>query len=95
MLAVFGIIAQVALSAGWAFILSKTMPSVRNKVPRFVLLFALSGAWIFASDYLYVRLLGYHDMSWAARCIFALLLAALLTVFPPQPAHRERQKQGF
>jgi len=70
---------------GIAFILSKTVPSMPNKVCRFVFLFVLWVPFNFAINYVNVRLLGYHKMGWTAASIIALLFATFGTFWPPQP----------
>ena len=95
MLPVFGIIVRVALLGGMAFVLSKAMPSMRNGVARFVLVFLFFVPWNFVINYFNVRLLGYHQMSWAGAFIIALLAAAFLTFFPPEPARLVRRKRHF
>jgi hypothetical protein len=93
MLRVFGIIARIALVVGLASVLSKTMPSMRNAVSRFVLVFLVCVPWNFVINYFDVRLLGYHNMSWAGQFIIALLVAVFFTFFPP--AHLVRRKRHF
>jgi hypothetical protein len=68
-----------------AFILSKTLPRMPNKVCRFVFLFVLCVPWNFAINYFDVRLLGYHNMGWTGASVIALLLAAFGMFLPPQP----------
>lgn len=75
MLPVLGIVARCAIAVGVAFILSKAVPSMANKVSRFVFLFVLCVPLNFVSNYVDVRLLGYHKMGWAGASIIALLVA--------------------
>jgi hypothetical protein len=93
MLSVFGIVARLALSLGMAFALSRTMPSMRNGVSRFVLVFLVCVPWNFAINYFDVRLLGYHHMSSTGAFVIALLVAALFAFFPPQHARLVQQKR--
>jgi hypothetical protein len=85
MLPVLGIVARCAIAVGIAFILSKTVPSMPNKVCRFVFLFVLWVPLNFVINYVNVRLFGYHTMSWTGALIIAFLIATLFTFFPPQP----------
>ena len=87
MLTVLGIVARVAIGVGIAFIFSMTLPHMPNKVCRFVFLFVLGVPLNFMINYVNVQLLGYHKMGWAGASTIALLLAAFLTFFPPQPRH--------
>ena len=80
----FGIFARCAIAVGIAFILSKTVPSMHNKVCRFVFLFVLWVPLNFVINYVNVRLLGYHKMSWTGALVIALLVATLFTLWPPQ-----------
>ena len=68
-----------------AFILSKTVPSIPNKVYRFVFLFVVCVPFNFVSNYVDVRLLGYHKMGWTGALIIALLLATLGIFWQRQP----------
>ena len=93
MLPVFGIVARLALSVGMAFALSRTMPSMRNGVSRFVLVFVVCVPWNFAINYFDIRLLGYHYMSWTGTFVIALLVAAFYAFFPPQAARLVQRKR--
>jgi uncharacterized protein YqgC (DUF456 family) len=84
MLPLLGIVANWAILAGMAYILSKTVPSMPNTVVRFISLFVLSLPMNFVANYVNVRLLGYHKMGWTGAFIIALLLATLIAFFPPQ-----------
>jgi hypothetical protein len=85
MVTVFGIVAQVAITVAMAFILSKTVPLMPNKVCRFVLLFVLCLPLNFGVNYVNVQLLGYHKMGWTGASIIALLLAIWGTfLYSPQ-----------
>ena len=84
MLPVLGIIVICAITVGIAFIVSKTMPSMPNKVCRFVFLFALGVPYNFVLNYVYVWTLGYHKMGWTGVIIMALLLATYGIFLPPQ-----------
>jgi hypothetical protein len=77
-------IAGLAIVVGFAFILGKTVPSMPNKVFRFVLLFVLCLPLTFAINYVNVRTLGYHKMGWTGAFIIALLFATFQTFFPSQ-----------
>ena len=86
MLSIFvAVVANVAILMGLAFILSKTVPSIRNKVCRFVFLFVLGVPLNFVINYVNVGTLGYHKMGWTGAFIIALLFAAWGTFWPPQP----------
>jgi len=67
-----------------AFILGKTVPSMPNKVCRFVFLFVLCVPLNFVMNYVNVRLLGYHGMGWTGASIVALLFATVGTFWPPE-----------
>ena len=79
------IIARCAILVGFAFVFSKTVPIMPNKVCRFVLLFLLCVPLNFVINYVDVRTLGYHKMGWTGVFIIALLLATWGTFLPPQP----------
>jgi len=87
MLAVLeGIVVRLAILVGMAFILSKTLPSMPNKVCRFVFLFVLCVPLNFVINYFDVRLLGLPKMGWTGASIIALLIAAFGTfLWSPQP----------
>jgi len=85
MLPVLGIVARCAILVGMAFILGKTVPSMPNKVCRFVFLFVLCVPLNFVMNYVNVRLLGYHRMGWTGASIIALLFATVGTFWPPEP----------
>jgi len=84
MLFVLGIVARLAAVLGMVFILTKTLPSMPNKVCRFFLLFILCVPWNFVVNYFDVRLLGYHEMDWTGASIIALLFATFGTFWLPQ-----------
>jgi hypothetical protein len=79
------IIASCAILVGFAFILSKTVPSMPDKVCRFVFLFVLCVPLNFVVNYVNVWTLGYHKMGWTGSFIIALLFATWGTFWPPQP----------
>ena len=57
MLSIFvAVVANVAILMGLAFILSKTVPSIRNKVCRFVFLFVLGVPLNFVINYVNAQL---------------------------------------
>ena len=85
MLPVLGIVARCAIIVGIAFILSKTVPSIPNKVWRFVFLFVLCVPLNFVINYINVWAFGYHKIGWTAAFIGALLLATFGTFWPPEP----------
>jgi hypothetical protein len=85
MLPVLGIIATCAIAVGIAFILSKTVPSMPNKVCRFFVLLVLWVPLNFVINYVNVWAFGYHKMSWTGAFIIALLFATYGTFLPPQP----------
>jgi hypothetical protein len=91
MLSLLGMVARLAIVVGAAFILGKTVPSMPNKVCRFVFLFALCVPLNFVVNYVNVRLLGYHNMGWTAACVIALLFAAFGTFWPPEPRNSNTQ----
>jgi hypothetical protein len=70
---------------GFAFILSKTAPSMPNKVCRFVFLFVLCVPLNFIVNYINVWTLGYHKMGWTGSLIIAVLFATYGTFLPPEP----------
>jgi hypothetical protein len=84
MLPIVGIIAGLAILVGFAFILSKTVPSMPNKVCRFVFLFVLCVPLNFVVNYVDVWAFGYHKMGWTGALIIALLPATYGTFLPPQ-----------
>jgi accessory gene regulator protein AgrB len=75
---------------GIAFILSKTVPIMPNKVCRFVFLFVLWVPLNFVFNYLNVWAFGYHKMSRTAAIIIALLIATFQTFVPPEPTTQTR-----
>jgi len=88
-----------AMTAGMAFILSKTVSRMPNKVSRFVFLFVL---WVpFGFVYHYVKglyyscfkvpQLEYPKISWTEALICALLCATLGTFLLPQPHNSNTQ----
>ncbi len=86
MVTVLGIVARVAIGVAMAFILSKTVPRMPNKMCRFVFLFVLCLPLNFGVNYVNVQLLGYHKMGWTGASIIALLLAIWGTfLYSPQP----------
>jgi hypothetical protein len=86
MLTVFGIIARVAIGVAIAFIVSKAVPRLPNKMYRFVFLFVMFLPVNFGVNYVNVQLLGYHKMGWTGASIIALLLAIWGTfLYSPQP----------
>ncbi|HYM08645.1 MAG TPA: hypothetical protein VEU11_18990 [Terriglobales bacterium] len=89
---IVAIVAGFAIVIGQVFIFSKTLRSMpRSKVLRFVLLFALSVPLEFVVNYVNVRTLGYHKMSWAGAFMIALVFAAWGTFLPPQPHNTNTQ----
>lgn len=84
-LGILGIVAWCAIAVGIGFIFSKTLPSMPNKVCRFVFLFALWVPLNFVFNYVNVWAFGYHKMSWTGAIFIALLLATYGTFLPPQP----------
>jgi hypothetical protein len=79
------IIASCAILVGFAFILSRTVPRMRNKGCRFAFLFVLCVPLNFVVNYVDVRTLGFHKMGWVGSFIIALLFATYRTFWPPQP----------
>jgi hypothetical protein len=84
MLTVLRIIVYCAILVGIGFIFSRTVPSMPNKIFRFVFLFVLSLPLNFIANYVNVWAFGYHKMSWTGAIIIALLLAAYGTFLPSQ-----------
>ena len=84
MLFVLRIVVSCAIAVGFAFILGKALPSMPNKVCRFLLLFALGVPMIFVINYVDVRTIGYHKMGWTQALTIALLGATLGTFWTPQ-----------
>jgi hypothetical protein len=68
-----------------AFILSKTVPSIPDKVYRFVFLFVVGVLFSFVLNYFNVLLAGYHKIGWTSASIVALVLATFGTFWEPQP----------
>jgi hypothetical protein len=85
MLPVIGIVASLAIGVGFAFILSRTVPRMPNKVCRFFFLFVLCVPFNFVINSINTWAVGYHKASRTADIIIALLLAAYWTFLPPQP----------
>jgi len=79
-----GICVQVAIALGTAFILSKTVTRMPDKLCRFTFLFVLGVPLNFVINYVNVAFLGYHKMGWLGVAIIALILAALGTIWLPQ-----------
>jgi hypothetical protein len=74
-----------AIAVGFAFILGKTLPSMPNKVCRFLFLFVLGVTMIFVINYVHVRTLGFHQMGWTRALTIALLGPTWGTFWTPQP----------
>jgi len=85
MLFVVGIVVTCAIAVGFAFILGKALPSMPNKVCRFLFLFVLSVPMSFVINYVNVWTLGYHKRGWTGVVIIALLGATAGTFWTPQP----------
>jgi hypothetical protein len=79
------IIAKCAIVVGCAFIVGRAMPSMPNKLYRFIFLFVLGVPTIFVINYVDVRTIGYHKMGWTGLLIIALLGATWATFWTPQP----------
>ena len=75
------IIAGCAILVGFAFILSKTVPIMPNKVCRFLFLFILCVPLNFVVNYVNVWTLGYHKMGWTGAVVIALIFATYGTFF--------------
>jgi hypothetical protein len=84
MLPVIGIVASLAVGVGFAFILSRTVPSMPNKVCRFFFLFVLCVPFNFVISSINTWAFGYHKIRRPEDIIIALLLAAFWTLLPPQ-----------
>ena len=84
MLGIFvNVMATLAIFAGVAVILGKTMPRMPNKVCRFIFLFVLGVPLNCVMNYVDIRTMGYHKMGWVALLIIALLFATGATFWPP------------
>jgi len=78
------IIARCAIILGIAFIFSRTLLIMPNKVWRFVFLFVLCVPLNFFINEVDVHLRGYHKMGWTEASIGALLFAALGALWLPR-----------
>jgi hypothetical protein len=78
---VFHFLARIVLAIGMAFLLGKTVPSVTNRVFRFVFLFVILSLFGFVLNYVDMRLAGYHKMSWAVNLILTLVIVTLCELF--------------
>ncbi len=78
------VVARGAVLVGVVFVLSKSVPSMPNKVCRFVFLFFLGVLLNFVINYVDVWTLGYHKMGLTGAFIIALLFATYGTFWPPQ-----------
>jgi len=79
------IFAKCAIYVGLGFILSRTMPSMpQNKIIRFAFLFVVWVPMNFVINYINVRGLEYHKMSWTGAFVIALILATYGTFLPSQ-----------
>ena|SRR5436190_21142640 len=82
---VAGIVVNLAVLMGLAFVLGKTVPCIpQNKGYRFAFLFAVWVPMNFAMGYVNVQTLGYHKMNWTWAIIIALIFATLGTFFSSQ-----------
>jgi hypothetical protein len=89
MLSLLGVIAiDLAIAVAMAFILTKTVSKVPNKICRFVFLFVLGMPFLFILNYLDVRLLELPKIGWTGVVIVALLCASFGTFWLPQSRHR-------
>jgi len=79
------IIASCAILLGFGFIVSRTVPSIPNKLGRFLFFSVLGVPTIFVLNYVDVRTLGVHKMGWTEALIIALLCATWATLWTPQP----------
>ena len=76
-----GIVARCAVAVGLVLILSRTwMP--RKKGYRFVCWFVLLVLFYFAINYMDVRFLGFHKLTWTWAIILALIVATIGTFWP-------------
>jgi len=85
MLTVLGIVATLSFLVAIGFVFSKTVPSMPNKVCRFLFLFTLWVPLNFVFNYVHVWAFGWHRMSWTGAIIIAVLFATFGTFVPPQP----------
>jgi hypothetical protein len=79
------IVARCAIVVGLAFLFSRTLLIMPNKVWRFVFLFVLCVPLNFFINEVDVHLRGHHKMGWTEASIGALLFAAIGTFWRPQP----------
>jgi len=85
MLTILGMVARLSVLVGAAFIFSKTVASMSNKVFRFVVLFVLCVPLNFVINYVNIWAFGYHKMGWNGALIIALVFATWGTFLGPQP----------
>jgi len=65
MLLIFGVVVELAIAVGVAFIIGETMRRMPPSKPyRFVFLFILGTLWSRVITYVNVWTAGYHTMSW-------------------------------
>jgi hypothetical protein len=83
MLPVLGIIATLAIVAGLLLILGTAMPSISNKVCRFVFLFVLFILFDLVIDYVNVWAFGFHDGGWTLALAISLAAAIYGTFLLP------------
>ena len=85
LLGLIGIVAELAVLVGLAFVLSRALPRLpQKKVYRFAFLLVVWVPVNFVVNYINVQTRGFHKMSWAGAFIIALVLATFGTCLPSQ-----------
>jgi predicted tellurium resistance membrane protein TerC len=80
-----GIVANLAVLVGLAFVLSRTVPRLpKNKLYRFAFLLIVWVPVNFVINFINVQTRGFHKMSWTGAFIIALILAAFQTLLSSQ-----------
>jgi hypothetical protein len=82
---VLGMVARIAIALGMVVVLGKTVPSMPNRMCRFVFFSALGLAFSFLVNYFDVRLLGRHPIGWGRAFVIALAFAIWGTFLIPEP----------
>ena len=80
-----GVVANLAVLVGLAFVLSKTVPRLtKHWVYRFAFLLLVWVPINFVINYINVQTQGFHKMSWTGAFIIALIMAILGTLLSSQ-----------
>ncbi len=79
-----GIFANIAIALTTAFVLSKIVPTLSNKVCRFAVVFLVFVPVNLVINSVNVRTMGYHKMSWTGALIIAAIVAIFGTFWPPK-----------